>query len=73
MSLFVDCDRQDELGPLHSKLVEGGLGAHAAGEYPLSPRFGWVQHRFGASRQLNLVAPLNRVESSDASDMAARS
>jgi predicted 3-demethylubiquinone-9 3-methyltransferase (glyoxalase superfamily) len=41
-------------------------------EYPLSPRFGWVQHRFGVSRQLNLVAPLNRVESSDASDMAAR-
>jgi predicted 3-demethylubiquinone-9 3-methyltransferase (glyoxalase superfamily) len=52
MSLFVDCDCQDELDPLHSKLVE----RMPLAEYPLSPRFGGVQHRFGASRQRNLVA-----------------
>ena len=56
MSLFVDCDCQDELDPLHSKLVESDLELMPPAEYPLSPRFGWVQHRFGASRQLNLVA-----------------
>jgi predicted 3-demethylubiquinone-9 3-methyltransferase (glyoxalase superfamily) len=52
MSLFVDCDCQDGLDPLHSKLVE----RMPLAEYPLSPRFGGVQHRFGASRQRNLVA-----------------
>jgi predicted 3-demethylubiquinone-9 3-methyltransferase (glyoxalase superfamily) len=56
MSLFVDCDRRDELDALHSKLLEGGLELMPLAEYPFSPRFGWVQDRFGVSWQLNLVA-----------------
>ena len=36
MSLFVDCDCQDELDPLHSKLVESDLELMPLAEYPLS-------------------------------------
>jgi predicted 3-demethylubiquinone-9 3-methyltransferase (glyoxalase superfamily) len=55
-SQFVDCDRRDELDTLHSKLLEGGVELMPLAEYPFSPRFGWVQDRFGVSWQLNLVA-----------------
>ena len=33
MSLFVDCDCQDELDPLHSKLVESDLELMPLAEY----------------------------------------
>ena len=36
MSLFVDRDCQDELDPLHSKLVESDLELMPLAEYPLS-------------------------------------
>jgi predicted 3-demethylubiquinone-9 3-methyltransferase (glyoxalase superfamily) len=36
MSLLVDCDCQDELDPLHSKLVESDLELMPLAEYPLN-------------------------------------
>lgn len=61
-----------QLDPRHSKLVEGWPRVHATGRVSPQPAVRMSAARFGASRQLNLVASLNRVESSDASDMAAR-
>lgn len=38
-------------------LLDGGESLMDLGEYPFSPRYGWVRHRFGATWQLLLAAP----------------
>jgi predicted 3-demethylubiquinone-9 3-methyltransferase (glyoxalase superfamily) len=53
MSLFVQCDTEEELDTLYKKLMEGGTAAMPLGEYGFSTKFGWVQDRFGVSWQLN--------------------
>lgn len=35
-----------------AKLSDGGTALMDHGEYPFSPRFGWVQDRFGVNWQL---------------------
>jgi len=39
------------------RLIDGGTALMPLGEYPFSPRFGWVQDRFGVSWQLMLTNP----------------
>jgi predicted 3-demethylubiquinone-9 3-methyltransferase (glyoxalase superfamily) len=56
ISLFVDCDSEDQLDAAFAKLSEGGSVLMPLQDYPFSPRFGWVQDRFGVSWQLNLTA-----------------
>jgi predicted 3-demethylubiquinone-9 3-methyltransferase (glyoxalase superfamily) len=53
ISLFVQCDSEDELDTLYEKLMEGGTAAMPLGDYGFSTKFGWVQDRFGVSWQLN--------------------
>ena len=53
MSLFVDCDSEDEVDALAGALGEGGQVLMPVGEYGFSRRFGWVTDRFGVSWQLN--------------------
>jgi predicted 3-demethylubiquinone-9 3-methyltransferase (glyoxalase superfamily) len=55
MSLFVQCDSQDEINGLYEKLSEGGSVLMPLGELPGSEKFGWVQDQFGVSWQLNLA------------------
>lgn len=53
ISLFVQCDTEEELETLYSKLMESGTAAMPLGDYGFSTKFGWVQDRYGVSWQLN--------------------
>ncbi len=55
LSLFVECDTQDEVDGLFAALSEGGSTLMPLGDYGFSRRFGWVADRFGITWQLNLV------------------
>lgn len=54
MSLFVQCDTDDEIEHLYAALVEQGQELMPLGSYGFSAKFGWVNDRFGVSWQLNL-------------------
>ena len=57
VSLFVDCQSEEELRRLYAGLAEGGAELMPVGDYGFSPLFGWVNDRFGVSWQLNLPHP----------------
>ncbi|WP_233518252.1 VOC family protein [Streptomyces corynorhini] len=54
VSLFVECDTEDELDRRYGALAEGGTELMPLGSYGFSAKFGWVNDRFGVSWQLNL-------------------
>ena len=54
MSLKVDCDSADEVDRLWDALIEGGSALMELGEYPFSPRYGWLTDRFGLSWQIGI-------------------
>jgi predicted 3-demethylubiquinone-9 3-methyltransferase (glyoxalase superfamily) len=56
ISLFVQCVDVAELDRLYAALAERGTELMPLGDYGFSPRFGWVNDRFGVSWQLNLAA-----------------
>ena len=53
-SLFITCDSADEVDRLFGTLSDDGAVLMPLGEYPFSPRFGWVNDRYGVSWQLFL-------------------
>lgn len=54
ISFYVTCESEAEIDRLFGKLSEGGQVLMPLDAYPFSPRFGWVQDRFGVSWQLTL-------------------
>jgi predicted 3-demethylubiquinone-9 3-methyltransferase (glyoxalase superfamily) len=56
ISLYVQCADEAEIDRLYAALGEGGTELMPLGEYGFSPKFGWVNDRFGVSWQLNLPA-----------------
>ena len=56
ISLFVQCADEAELDQLYAALAKGGAELMPLGNYGFSPKFGWVNDRFGVSWQLNLPA-----------------
>ncbi|REL33527.1 VOC family protein [Rhodohalobacter sp. SW132] len=56
ISLFVECDSEEEIDKLYEKLSDGGEVAMPLNNYGFSTKFGWVQDRFGVSWQLNYGA-----------------
>lgn len=54
MSLYVQCETEDEIGRLHKALSEEGQELMPLGSYGFSAKFGWLVDRFGVSWQLNL-------------------
>jgi predicted 3-demethylubiquinone-9 3-methyltransferase (glyoxalase superfamily) len=55
ISLVVELDREDELDAAFAGLSDGATVLMPLQAYPFSPRFGWLQDRFGVSWQLTLV------------------
>lgn len=53
ISLFVECNSEEEIETLYEKLSDGGEVAMPLNNYGFSTKFGWVQDRFGVSWQLN--------------------
>ncbi len=54
ISLFVNCATPEELDTIWTGLAEGGTVLMELGEYPFSPKFGWLSDKYGVSWQLNL-------------------
>jgi predicted 3-demethylubiquinone-9 3-methyltransferase (glyoxalase superfamily) len=54
MSLFVDCESDQEISTLFAKLADGGQIFMPLDTYPFSRKFGWLSDKFGVSWQLNL-------------------
>ncbi len=55
VSLWIDCDDNDELERLFGRLSEGGQVFMPLDDYGFSARFGWVGDRHGVTWQLNLA------------------
>lgn len=56
MSLFVDCETEDEVDRLFAALSEGGEILMPLGAYPFARRYAWLNDRYGVSWQLSLEA-----------------
>ena len=55
VSLWIECQTEDDLERLWATLLEGGQALMPLGEYGFSSRYGWLSDRFGVSWQLNLA------------------
>ena len=55
MSIFVDCESEEEVRRTFDQLAAGGETLMPMGEYGFSALFGWVNDRYGVSWQLNLA------------------
>ncbi len=54
VSLFVELDSVGEVDAAFAKLSEGGGVLMGLDAYPFSPRFAWINDRFGVSWQLSV-------------------
>jgi predicted 3-demethylubiquinone-9 3-methyltransferase (glyoxalase superfamily) len=54
VSLWIDCDDNNELQRLFDLLGDGGNVFMPLDGYGFSTRFGWVGDRYGVTWQLNL-------------------
>jgi len=55
MSIFVECESEEQQQNLNDALSEGGKALMPLGDYGFSKRFSWICDRFGVSWQLNLA------------------
>jgi predicted 3-demethylubiquinone-9 3-methyltransferase (glyoxalase superfamily) len=55
ISLFVDCESDQQIRQLAAALSEGGKEFMPLDNYGFSRKFAWVSDRFGVSWQLNLA------------------
>jgi predicted 3-demethylubiquinone-9 3-methyltransferase (glyoxalase superfamily) len=53
VSLFVEFDTPEEVDAAFAKLSDGGGVLMSLDAYPFSPRFAWINDRFGVSWQLS--------------------
>jgi len=54
VSIFVNCDSEEEIDRLYAALSDGGTAMMPLGTYGFSKKFGWTADRYGLSWQLNL-------------------
>jgi predicted 3-demethylubiquinone-9 3-methyltransferase (glyoxalase superfamily) len=54
-SIFLECDRQEDVDKLAAALGAGGTTMMPPDDYGFSPRFAWVSDRFRVSWQINFV------------------
>ncbi len=55
MSIFVNCESEEETERLFRELSEGGAVMMPLDEYAFSKKFAWIADRFGVSWQLNFA------------------
>jgi len=55
ISLFVNCDSEEEINRLYESLAANGNAFMPIGDYGFSRKFAWLSDRFGVSWQLNLA------------------
>jgi predicted 3-demethylubiquinone-9 3-methyltransferase (glyoxalase superfamily) len=55
ISLVVEFDGEEQLEAAWSRLIDGGTVLMPLQGYEFSPRFGWLQDRFGVTWQMSLV------------------
>jgi predicted 3-demethylubiquinone-9 3-methyltransferase (glyoxalase superfamily) len=55
VSIYVNCDNEEEMDSLFQKLSEGGNVMMPPGNYGFSKKFSWLADKFGVSWQLNLA------------------
>lgn len=53
-SMYVNCEHEEELESLFTKLSEGGSIMMPIDNYGFSKKFGWLADKYGVSWQLNL-------------------
>lgn len=56
MSIYVNCENENELESLFQKLSEGGSIMMPLDNYGFSKKFGWTSDKYGVSWQLNLAS-----------------
>lgn len=56
ISIFVECQNEDEITRLHKELRKDGKEFMPLDNYGFSQKFAWIEDRFGVSWQLNLAA-----------------
>jgi predicted 3-demethylubiquinone-9 3-methyltransferase (glyoxalase superfamily) len=54
ISLYVECDDEEEIDRLYAGLAAGGGVLMPLGSHGIGAKFGWVSDRFGVSWQLAL-------------------
>lgn len=54
VSLYVECESEDEIDSLYGQLSDGGAALMPLGDYGFGSKFGWTNDRFGVSWQLCL-------------------
>jgi predicted 3-demethylubiquinone-9 3-methyltransferase (glyoxalase superfamily) len=55
ISIYVNCDSEEELNHLFEKLSDDGQVMMPLDDYGFSKKFGWTADKFGVSWQLNLA------------------
>ena len=55
ISIFAECDTEDELTTLFQKLSDKGVVMMPLDNYGFSKKFGWTADKYGVSWQLNLA------------------
>ncbi len=55
ISFFIESDNEKDINEAFKVLAKDGVVFMPLEEYPFSPKFGWVQDKYGISWQLTLV------------------
>ncbi|TME11601.1 MAG: VOC family protein [Chloroflexi bacterium] len=55
MSIFVQCESEEEIDTLYKRFIEGGSAKMPLDNYGFSRKFAWVADSYGVSWQLNLA------------------
>ncbi|GAB3503352.1 VOC family protein [Emticicia fontis] len=53
ISIYVNCESEEELETLYKSLSDGGSILMPLGDYGFSKKFGWVADKYGVNWQLN--------------------
>ncbi len=64
LSFSVSCETEQEIDDLWKELSEGGFVMMELQKYDFSPKYGWLNDRFGVSWQLNMGAAEQKIRPS---------